>query len=79
MIFTQIPQLVIYYILTFCTLVSITIISFMQDGVSDAVPAGLLAKNLLQPRKNDTIDLLTLGHFCVPKIYPNVDFKGCLK
>ena len=39
----------------------------------------VLVKNLLQTQRNDTIDLRTLGHFCVPKIYPNVDFKGCLK
>ena len=39
----------------------------------------VLVKNLLQPQRNDTIDLRMLGHFCVPKIDPNVDFKGCLK
>ena len=39
----------------------------------------LLVRNQLKPRRNDTIDLLTLGHFCVPKIYPNVNFKGCFK
>ena len=39
----------------------------------------VLVRNQLKPRRNDTIDLLTLGHFCVPKIYPNVDFKGCFK
>ena len=39
----------------------------------------LLVKNLLNTQRNDTIDLRTLGHCCVPKIDPNVDFKGCLK
>ena len=39
----------------------------------------VLVKNILQPQINDTIDLRTLGHFCVPKLYPNFDFKGCLK
>ena len=39
----------------------------------------VLVRNQSKPRRNDTIDLLTLGHFCVPKMYPNVDFEGCLK
>ena len=38
----------------------------------------MLEQNLLHQRRNDTIDLLTLGHFCVPKIYPNVDFNPIL-
>ena len=39
----------------------------------------VLVKNLLQPQRNGTIDLRTLGHFCITIIYPNVDFKGRLK
>ena len=42
MVFTQLHYLVIYHILSFCTLVSITIIKFNLDGFSDAVPVQIL-------------------------------------
>ena len=42
MVFTQIHYLVIYHILSFCTLVSITIINLHLDGFSDSVPVQIL-------------------------------------
>ena len=42
MLFTQISQLVIYHILTFVALVSITIVNLHLDGVSYAVSVKIL-------------------------------------
>ena len=42
MVFTQLHYLVIYNILTFCTLVSITIVNFHLDGIFDALTIRML-------------------------------------
>ena len=46
MLFIQLPYMVIYHMLIFCTLVSITIINFFLDDVSNVVPVQILTNNL---------------------------------